>query len=427
VASCVLKPTPISGLARGNRNDTRQKPAGLICQQSRSWLHDRAARLSRCEPGILGLVATRRASKLWPVVIGALALAGCSSGQTVPPTTRTGITTTTQAVVPSTTQPNRAVVTGKVVPCTGEPTPLPGAIFNSVDLDTTGEQVVAPAPVLQDGTYRFTDVTPGHYELTEGPTGSPQIIQPISVHSSQTLVVDLPSCPPTAGGNYKLASAEAVHHFLVEAQSDNQGFVATYRTLDSDVGPETFVYAQQPQGRPRDGSTWSPHGTGDFLYIARRGDESLRFIQRNRGDYICVQKAERGPWTCQGPNDGVRSIGDYYLTEQFDEQALVTMHMTGHFSLGRTWIWSGRLGGAPATCLRYLDQDSTFARTTWCINASGVTVFAVASSFLNVEVVKFSTSAPTAEFSLPARPTPWQDMSSRAARASRLSVERARR
>ena len=318
------------------------------------------------------------------------------------------MTTITQPVVPTTNQPNTAVVSGKLFPCAGKPRPPPGTIFNSVDLDTTAKQVVAPAPVLQDDTYRFTDVIPGHYELTEGPTGSPQIIQPISVRSSQMLVVDLPSCPPTVGGSYKVASAKAVHRFLAEAQSNNQRFVATYHTLDSDVGPETFVYAQQPQGRPPNGGTWSPHGTGDFLFIASHGNETLRFVQRHRGDYICVQKTKQGRWTCQGPNDGVRSIGDFYMTEQFDEQALVTMHMTGHFSLGQTWIWSGRLGGAPATCLRYLDQDSTFARATWCINASGVTVFAVASSFLNVEVVKFSTSVPATEFSLPASPAPWQ-------------------
>ena len=171
------------------------------------------------------------------MVIGALALTGCSPGQTVTPTT-SSMSTITQAVVPTTNQPNTAVVTGKLFPCTGEPTPLPGTIFNSVDLDTTATQVVAPAPVSQDDTYRFTDVIPGQYELTEGPTGSPQIIQPISVRSSQMLVVDLPSCPPTVGGSYKLASAKAVHRFLAEAQSNNQRFVATYRTFDSDVGPE---------------------------------------------------------------------------------------------------------------------------------------------------------------------------------------------
>ena len=131
------------------------------------------------------------------MVIGALALTGCSPGQTVVPTT-SSMSTITQAVVPTTNQPNTAVVTGKLFPCTGEPTPLPGTIFNSVDLDTTATQVVAPAPVSQDDTYRFTDVIPGQYELTEGPTGSPQIIQPISVRSSQMLVVDFrPARPPS--------------------------------------------------------------------------------------------------------------------------------------------------------------------------------------------------------------------------------------
>jgi hypothetical protein len=323
-----------------------------------------------------------------------------------PATTLVGVPpSTAPVVIPSTTLPNTAIVTGVVVPCTGQPPPLPEAIFNSVDLDTPGEQVVAPAPVLSNGSYRFSNVAPGHYELAEGPSASPEVIRHIWVRNSQTVLVDLPGCVPSVGGTYQRASASALRHFLAEAQSNNQAFAATYRTLNGVSGPRTFSYAQQPQGR----GTWSPHGIGDFVYAASRGQESFKFVQRDRGDYACVQKRRHGPWTCDGPHYVVSSIGDYLQTAQFDEQESISTHMVGHLSPIQAWIWSGPLGGMAATCLRYIDPDALGSRSTWCITGNGITVFVVAPSVANVEVAKLSTSVPVSDFSLPARPRlPWQ-------------------
>jgi hypothetical protein len=347
----------------------------------------------------------RRTSPAIACLAVGLLVAACGAGQTQAATTLRGVPPpTTQIVVPSTTQPNTAVVTGKVFPCSGQPRQLPEADFNSVFLDTPGEEVVAPAPVQPDHRFVFNDVRPGRYELAEGPSASPLIVRPVSVHGSETLVVDLPGCVPTAGGNYKPASAAAVRRFLSKAQSDDQGFAATYRNIDSVVGPQTFFYAQQPQGR----GTWSPHGTGDFTYAASEDDESFKFVQRDRGDYACLQKRRHASWTCDGPNEVVRSIGDYYQTAQFDEEVSIATVMVGHMSPIQAWIWSGQLRGLTATCLRYIYPASLGSRATWCIDPAGITLFVVAPSVLSLQVTRLSTAVPAADFSLPAKPGPWR-------------------
>lgn len=197
---------------------------------------------------------------------------------------------------------------------------------------------------------------------------------------------------PTTGGTYRPASAAVVQHFLAEAHRDDQGFVATYRFLKVGTVPQTFLVAQEP---------YAAVLGAVFMYLAHEGGGSLKFLQLTRGTYECLRTGQHRPWSCEGPVPYV-SNGIILASLRFDEPMALVAYMPAPPSQATTW--SGTLHGLRVTCLRYL---AVGARTTWCITADGITVFAASAGLQSVEVVKLSMSVPASDFVLPARSGGW--------------------
>ena len=103
------------------------------------------------EPGILTLVAARRASKLLLVAVGAMALAGCSAGQAVPPTT---------------THVAHGTIRGILLWQPGDPfvlsRPMAGTIYIEFKVNDALEAIIVP--VGKNGTFSRS-VTPGTYKV----------------------------------------------------------------------------------------------------------------------------------------------------------------------------------------------------------------------------------------------------------------------
>ena len=105
----------------------------------------------------LRLVATRRTSKLWLVAVGAMALAGCSAGQTVAPTT---------------THVAHGTIRGILLWQPGDPfvlsRPMAGTIYIEFKVNDALEAIIVP--VGKNGTFSRS-VTPGTYKVL--PTSHP--------------------------------------------------------------------------------------------------------------------------------------------------------------------------------------------------------------------------------------------------------------
>ena len=201
------------------------------------------------------------------MVIGALALAGCSAGQAVAPTTRTGIppttraSTTTQPSIPTTSTRETGVVTGDVC---GQLQESPDGKV-TVYLDTNSGAIPKPIShesVLRNGKYRFRSVGPGFYQLLGQLPHSQVVSTSIWVSAGETSVANLGTCAPNIGVDYKPASAAVVKQFLAKAQeSGNETFAATYRYVGSRAygvpsADLTFVFAQRPHGKgPRNNNS----------------------------------------------------------------------------------------------------------------------------------------------------------------------------
>jgi hypothetical protein len=190
-----------------------------------------------------------------------------------------------------------------------------------------------------------------------------------------------------------------VRRFLAKARRTDQGFSATYRSLVIGQTPTTFVVVQQADDRG--GQEWG-YRSGNFVYIAKEGTKTLRFIQLDGRPYECLQARRRGPWSCEGPGRYF-SNGIAMAIQGFDEPAELAGEL-GRPPSTPASTWSGTLNGRGVTCLRYGIYGS---RTTWCITANGITVFVGSSDASSVEVVKLTASVPAVDFVLPAKPGRW--------------------
>lgn len=352
-------------------------------------------------------MATGRASKLWGVAIGALALSGCSAGQTVAPTTGTGIppitraSTTTQPSSRTTKSTEAGVVTGNVC---GQLQESPDGKV-TVYLDSYSGAIPKPTAresILRNGRYRFGSVEPGIYQLLGELPHSQVVSTSIWVSAGETSVANLGTCAPTIGLVYKPANAAVVKRFLAKAQEGgNDAFAATYRYLGSQAyglpgAGLIFVFAQRPHGK---GSTF-PFEGGDFAYRIRYGDRSIKFVQRVDNDYECLRSSLGSHWSCEGPNR--QSVGNAMAVLTFDEQMGLLSDMPMPSNQASTS--SAMLAGVKLTCLQYLQPHGG---VTWCITANGITAFAASTNIYDVELVKLLPSIPAGSFSLPARPTKW--------------------
>ena len=362
----------------------------------------------------LGLVATRRSSWLWLGAVGALGLAGCSAGQTIPPTTRSG--------VPPTSQARTVTATGAI---TGEACGSLDASQSRVTIDLDKPPVSYNLKTLQAVTvplndnYRFTSIVPGRYVLLGLWPSDPPDETVIRVVAGETRIMNLGACVPTVAGKYRPASLVAVRAFLARAsEGDNQTFSATYRfiaTFPPDMAnganwsrgyPKaglTFSFAQEPHGGRYSLQAW---GAGDFAYLARYRGQSLKFVQRDSRDYECLRATATARWSCDSTK--WEDIGNSLTVLTYDEQAGLEQGMAN--ALTHAFISTETLSSLPVTCLRYHLNDGS--RATWCITAHGITAFAAAAGGSMVEMVRLSPSLPPGMFSLPARPTsagfkPW--------------------
>jgi len=335
------------------------------------------------------------------MVMSALVAAGCTSGQSAPLPKVAAALVSTQAAA---AQHARGNLTGRVC----QPIHGPPKAKVTVSLDESAPyagwgQQLRSETVPQNGRYRFTSVVPGHYMLVGQWPDTPPVSTDAWVSAGQTDVVNLPTCVPTTGVDYKPASAAAVRRFVARATvGGNRAYSATYRYLGGEIygawrAGETFFFAQRPHGR----DSMYPWGAGDFTFRAHQGSHALEFIQRARHDYECVRNKPVEPWSCEGPN--YESIGNALAVMSFDESADLLSHMFPP-SKG-TSMASESLNGLKVTCLRSPELDGSLA--TWCITANGITAYAASSTLDNVEMLNLSASLPAGVFSLPARPVKW--------------------
>ena len=348
----------------------------------------------------LDSVATRRASWLWLMIVSTLVVAGCSTGQAAPSGSLVRLSLTNAAAT------GTGTLTGDVC----KPLQAPPQAKVTVSLRESvpgvgwGPQIRSET-VPQNAKYRFRSVLAGIYVLVGQWPASPLFTASAWVSAHQTSVVNLGSCIPTTGVDYKPASAAFVRQFVAEATAGgDRAFSATYRYLGGEIygdqpTGQTFFFAQRPHGGERSMYPW---GAGDFAYRAHLGDKSLEFIQRLRHDYECVRNRPGAPWSCEGPN--YETIGNTYAVLTYDELAGILNDMPPPPKSASTT--SGILNGLKVTCLRYRQSDGSLA--TWCITSDGITAFAATSNGGNVEMLKLSASIPAHSFSLPASPVKWQ-------------------
>lgn len=350
----------------------------------------------------LDSVATRRGRWLGLAVIVAVVASGCATGQATLPPRHTAILVSGQA---GTAQHARGNLTGSVC----EPVQGPPQAKVTVSIDESAPyagwgQQLRSETVRRNGSYRFTSVVPGHYTLVGQWPGSPPASTDAWVSAGQTEVVNLPTCIPTTGVDYKPASAAAVSRFVANATAgNNRAFFATYRYLGGEIygvwpTGEIFSFAQRPDGR----NSTDPWGAGNFAYRARKQTHALEFVQRAGHDYECFRSKSGMPWSCEGPNH--ESIGNALAVMHFDESADLLNHMFPPSN--GTSVSSGTLNGLRVTCLRYQESDGSLA--TWCITANGITAFAASSTVDSVEMLNLSASLPLGVFSLPALPVKWR-------------------
>lgn len=335
--------------------------------------------------------------------MGALVVAGCSTGQATPLTTKhSAILVTTQgAATPS----DRGTLTGEVCrPLNG---PLETKVIVSLDKSVPGVgrgPQVRSETVPQNGRYRFTSVVAGLYVLVGQWPNSPLFRTSAWVSAHQTSVVNLGTCVPTIGVDYRPASVAAVRRFLAEATAGGgRAFSATYRYLggeiySSDASSPPFFFAQRPHGR---GGSVQPWGAGDFAYLAQQGTKSFKWVQVHAHDYECLRNKPSAPWSCSGPNP--ETIMNALATLSYDVPAGLLRDIPPPSK--DVFVSSATLSGLKVTCLRFPAPDGSLA--TWCITADGITAFAAASNLANLEVVTLSPILPADIFSLPASPRKW--------------------